>query len=562
MRSAIGSASWLAAAACAALLVPAPAQAQPAPATPHPIAEAVRVNVVNVEVWVTGRDGRPVLDLRPEEFELREDGKPVALTNFLAPAAPVPAAALPIAASTPAALSAPPPEEQQRTLIVFVDDLNLSRVTRLPVLDRLGPFLDEQLRNGDRVVILDFDLNLRQLTPLTSDRSVAAAGLEKLRRVANEGGMVRAQRDRILADTGRGAVLDAGTGGEMARRGLLAEARWSGEEQAYRQEALLRSLQRLVDSLAGMPGRKALLYVSDGISVNPGSDVLAEAGAQFGAAAGAADGVVSQNIRLRLRDVARHANAGRVTFYTINLPTPGGDITAERGGIPSAMNPDVIDAIDRDFSLNQFTSTTGGQRLFNTDMLPRMAMDLDAAYSLGYSPEHFGDGDYHRLAVAVSRPGVSVRCREGYLDKTPEQREADTTGAALFAGGNGNPLEARVVIGTGQPQGRGKVMLPVTVLVPARNLLLAENGAARKGQVSITIAAATAGGARSEVAHRSFPIRVPAERVAPFLQHDVSFEFSLLLDAGAVTIAVTARDDPAELESVVVTSVRGAPAAS
>ena len=534
----------------------------PATPAPRPVTETVRVNVVNVEVWVIGRDGRPVLDMRPEEFVLSEDGAVVPLTNFLAPAAPAgaPALAEPTAAPAAPAVSPPPAEEQQRTLVVFVDDLNLSRVTRSPVLDRLGPFVDQQLRNGYRVVVLDFDLNLRQLTPLTSDRAVAAAGLESLRRIANEGSMVRAQRDRMLADAGRGAVLDVGTAGDAARRGLLDDARWAGEEQSFRQQSLLRSLERVVDSLAGMPGRKALLYVSDGIPVAPGADVIAEAGAQFGVAVAGPDGVVSQDTRAWLRGVSRHANAGRVTFYTINLPTPAGGVTAERGGIPSGVNPDVIDAVDRDYSLNQFTAATGGQRLFNADMLQRMAIDLEAVYSLGYSPGHYGDGAYHRLEVKVRRAGVSVRHREGYLDSTAEKRQEDVTSAALIAGGNGNPLEARVEVGAPEKQGRGKVLPPLTVFVPAGNLVLLENGAMREGRVTVAIAVAKTGGRRSEVARKTFPITVPEEHAAGFLKHDVSFAFELLIEPGDATISVMASDDTAHMESVVVANVDATPA--
>src|SRR5687768_9984832 len=71
-----------------ALLAP-PVRSQPPAPTPQPAAapstgfrEVVDVNVVNLTVRVTGKDGRPVKDLDRADFEIFEDGKPVEIANF------------------------------------------------------------------------------------------------------------------------------------------------------------------------------------------------------------------------------------------------------------------------------------------------------------------------------------------------------------------------------------------------------------------------------------------------------------------------------------------------
>jgi len=70
------------------LLPPLAAAGPPSAASPSPpsgiFAESVDVQVVNVEVYVTDRDGKPVEGLQREDFALREDGKPVTLSNFYA----------------------------------------------------------------------------------------------------------------------------------------------------------------------------------------------------------------------------------------------------------------------------------------------------------------------------------------------------------------------------------------------------------------------------------------------------------------------------------------------
>ena len=66
---------------------PPPAQTAAQPATgvdPGLFFETVSVNVVNVDVYVTDRSGNRVRGLKKEDFELFEDRKQVAITNFYA----------------------------------------------------------------------------------------------------------------------------------------------------------------------------------------------------------------------------------------------------------------------------------------------------------------------------------------------------------------------------------------------------------------------------------------------------------------------------------------------
>lgn len=540
------------------------ATARAAAVTPKPVTEAVRVNVVNVEVFVTGRDGRPVYDLRPEEFELREDGAPAALTNFLAPTPPAASNAARTPPPRPTAAESAPllREERQRTLVVFVDDLNLTPRTRKPVLDRLRSFLAERTAEGYRAVLLSFDRSLRQLTPLTSDPEVLAAALGTLAHAAFEGMLTRAERDDLLREMGRPIAQEGTQAGALDREMLTFQSNSFAQEQLVLNQALMNALVKVVDSLAGVPGGKDVLYVSDGVPLDPGADVLGETGALPGNGEAERDVTGMATLRSELREVVHRANASRITFYTINGGVSSGrDVSAEIA-MTADTDVDSADFFSRDPSLTALAVGTGGLKLPNADALPAVAADLEASYSLGYSPSHYGDGRYHALSVRVKRIGVSVRCREGYLDKTPEKRQEDATSAALFAGGNSNPLEARVQLGSAQKQGRGKVLLPLTVLVPAGRIVLLENGGMCEGQVSVTIAAAKAGSRRSEVARKTFPIRVPSQHVDAFLKHDVTFDFSLIVDSGEVTVSVMARDDVSQVESVVVTDVGAEPAKS
>jgi len=91
---------WPACGAPPALLAkearPAPAAAAKASNGNPGFGEVIEINVINVDVSATDDKGRPVTGLKKGDFELLEDGKPIAISNFetitLASAAGAPAA--------------------------------------------------------------------------------------------------------------------------------------------------------------------------------------------------------------------------------------------------------------------------------------------------------------------------------------------------------------------------------------------------------------------------------------------------------------------------------------
>ena len=81
MRQIPSSATLLVAALAVLLTGPLVAQQ---PSAEEVFVGRVEVNVVNVEVYVTDKDGHPVTGLTREDFELYEDGERVEITNFFA----------------------------------------------------------------------------------------------------------------------------------------------------------------------------------------------------------------------------------------------------------------------------------------------------------------------------------------------------------------------------------------------------------------------------------------------------------------------------------------------
>ncbi|MEM8993199.1 MAG: hypothetical protein AAGF23_00275, partial [Acidobacteriota bacterium] len=117
--------------------------------------ESVDIEVVNIDVWVTDRDGRPVDGLTRDDFLVFRDGDGVPISNFYAVAGGVPVGeALP--RPVDAAGDAPRPLELERLgpaadiapehrlwLIVFIDNYNIDPVERNRVLPGLRRFLGQ-----------------------------------------------------------------------------------------------------------------------------------------------------------------------------------------------------------------------------------------------------------------------------------------------------------------------------------------------------------------------------------------------------------------------------------
>jgi VWFA-related protein len=578
--------------AAVAVLVGAALPAQPKATPQSKVMAAVRVNVVNVEVVVTDSAGKQVLGLAARDFEVLEDGKPAPITNFYASGPAVPAASVPPAATptqeqqTPLP-EAPPAEELALSMVVFVDNANIAYTGRKTVLESVATMLGRVLRPGDRVMVVTYDLSMKERRSFTTDPARAVAALRDAGKEAAEGVMTAAQRQRLLdmmaRDSGIGVAPPSSRGMSSSMPDTFTAQKALENVQSFAQQRFdatrsqLKALGNFVDSLAGLPGRKVVLYISQGITPRPGEDLFIEWENRFPQAAqslqrsgqvGPAQLEASTfSVTSELREVEHRANAGRVTFITVNASSERGmeGLSADTKTMSAQPGLAGMEAMMRAQSLLDFARTTGGRSLVNTpalaDALTAAAEDLHTFYSIGYSPEHFGDGKYHRITVKVKVPGLTVRHREGYLDKPPEQRLMDRTAGALLAesavvsAGSRNPLG--VVVTLGRPTtGQGKTLLmPLTVRVPASRLTLLPQGNMAEGNVSVFFVVKDEQGRSSDPQRVSIPMRVPLDKLDAMLKQDATFTFQLMVREGKQRVAVTLQDDVTEEASTVVAEV-------
>lgn len=528
------------------LAAPVPALAQDVPE--DSFAEEIEVSVVNLEVFVTDRKGEPIPDLRREDFVVREDGRPVEITNFYAEEG-TPEPSTPAAGAAPAARSV----DQRLSLVVFVDDVNLEPQNRNRILGRVRESLAGQLAPGDQVMVVRFLGSLEVVRPFTGDVQQVAADLAALEKLS--GDLRRREETRDTAAF-QAAEAAASMGG------------WEGVEAIIKQYAAaesalvrgsLEALDQVVGWIASLPGRKAILYVSDGIPAIPGEDMYLWASTRSGYQAGRRISMLDSqgfDATKRFREVTSRASRSRVAFYPIE--TMGAHM--ERG---ATLQESRIS--NRQNGLRILAEETGGLAMLNAadpgTALRRMAADLSTYYSIGYRPQRPADDREHKIEVEVRRKGATVRHRRWYKDKRVAEAVADRTSAAMVFGEEENPLGASVEIGEQTPAGDGYVV-PLRVTVPLARLFLESKGGGREGRLRLFVVASGQGRLTPVRETRLITVAVPEAEVASGRLRDYVHEVRIKLEKGSWTVGVGIRDEIATTTSYLRRSFEAGAAAA
>jgi VWFA-related protein len=553
----------------------APATArQPERAAPPPtFGERVEVQVVNVEVWVNGRDGRPVGGLGAADFELLVDGEEVPITNFYSQVGGVPAAApaprddeprdaSPAAAEPSAAPTASAPDRKLHT-VVFVDHANLRAANRARVFDHLRTFLRESLRPADPVSVVSLGDSLVVHSDFLNDPRTIERILDEVQSISARPGGNDLQRRQLLSDLFEGTAMrstEARTAptDEFSSGPQLNFIRAYAQEEYQQAKATLGSLERFVASLGGIPGRKALVYVSEGIPNRPGEELfiawreryrdlrhqrITTLDAEYYREVGHFE------LLEDFRALARRANAAGVTLYAIDAVSDhGADLRSAglSGGVAQEALT-ILEANVRD-PIESAAVATGGLRLQVSprlaEELQRVADDFGTFYNLGFRPTHGPDGKEHRIEVKLRRAGSGrVRHREHYRLKSADESMGEATMAALLYQAGENPLGVRLTPGKEHTRDDGLQVLPVKVEVPMRDVALVPRGETYSTQLAFYVTVKDRAGNPRAVQKIPFHLSVPAAAVETARGQLAAYDLPVVLRPGDGQIAIGVRDE-------------------
>ncbi|HSM12987.1 MAG TPA: VWA domain-containing protein [Thermoanaerobaculia bacterium] len=518
--------------------------------------EVIDVNVVNVDVYVTDKKGNPIHGLSKSDFEVYEDDKPMTITNFYAvregraaaePAAEPGEKAPPaLEARIPGELTVP--EDQRLHLVVYIDNWNIQPHHRNRVFSSIREFLRTSLGPGDRVMLMTFDREPHVRHGFTSDGTTIASALFEIERLSANGSRQESERREVLRD-----IQEA-----EDPNWAITRARMYSESAHNDLQFSIDSIKNTVSSLGGLPGRKAILYVSDGLPLSPGEDLFHAIQEKFPAQSSAVLESRQYDVSRRFQEMIASANANRISFYTIDA---GGlrvstSISAEN---QTAISTGFVDSVhwnNIQSSIRMMAEDTGGIAIVNTNDptkgLAKIAADFENYYSLGYSPAHSGDGRYHEIEVKVRNRDWVVRHRDGYRDKTTDARMSDGVMSSLFYNVESNPMGVTVDRGQESRRDDGYFVVPVEIKIPIGNLVLIPEGDNHVARVRVYIAAMDGESNLSEVRQAPVPIDVPSAELESALGKTWVFSLPVVMRKGPQRLAVGVRDDFGQTSSFAV----------
>ncbi|MCK5375890.1 MAG: VWA domain-containing protein [Acidobacteria bacterium] len=539
--------------------------------------QPLSVPLVNVEVIATDSDGAPIRGLTKSDFEIFEDGEPVAITHFFAADSRAEAPQSAGARST-----VPGSINQDLYLVVYLDDATVDRRLRTSALAHLRQFLDQPIPPNVNTMLVRFDGSLHVESDFSRRPDELIEDLDRIRRtpavnVTRDGEVLIRNMQSTAANPRpevgnppRGpwfpdaypALKEAEEERRRDRFSYLPEIRAFAEASRVRNRASLLALTQFVRYMTGVPGRKVVLWVGS-FEMRAGENLyqtwrdLFPEQARHEAVNPMME-TMRHDLTRDLRDLVEHANSHRVSFYTLGSLAAGVPSSAESNmrifdgtGVPGQQSSQNLHG--RNDALVIMSEFTGGRMLTDgpafDEQLEQVAADLRSYYSLAYTPRAPGDGEYHKITINLRREGVKLRHRLGYRDSGSRDRTADRTLAAALLGVADNPLGIAVECQQEEPRDDRNYLVPVTVQIPIGELVLLPEAERHTAQISIFFVICDEVGRPSEVYERAYPIEIANDQLLAAVGQRADFTIGMLLREGSHRIAVSVRDERSAIES-------------
>lgn len=385
----------------------------------------ISTTLIQLDVTVVDGKGKVVRGLKPEDFEILENGERQKISNFSFISAEKQIgpdiAAQPDAMGVPAPPAAVKMDSVRRTVALVVDDLALSFESVYQTRRALKKFVDEQMQDGDLVAIIRTGAGIGALQQFTADKRLLHAAIERVRwNPIGRGGI------GAFAPIEPTMLEEARAAGDLtvSDEDLEQERNFNNSFDDFRGSTFatgtLGALRYIVEGMGELPGRKSVVLFSDGFR-------LLERDSQGFSGAG---GVLEF-----LRKLVDVANRSSVVFYTID---PRGLVftgftAADRivdtspQAIQRTLSTRSDELIETQAGLRYLAEETGGFAVTNNNDIIgglRKVIEDQSYYLIGYEP----DSDtfdpikrrYNRLEVRVARKDLTVRYRSGFFNVANE----------------------------------------------------------------------------------------------------------------------------------------------
>ena len=267
-------------------------QAPPAPSTDQPpVTFRVEVDYVEVDALVADAQGNLVSDLRAEDFEVLEDGKPQKVSAFSLVNIPIERAVRPLFATRPIEADVQTNDHVEgRIYLMVLDDVHTD-FTRTPrVKAAARRFIEQNFGTNDLAAVV-FTGRGEDAQDFTNDQRLLVRAIDKFQGRKLQGATInKLQNARTNPETGA-----LGPGADQDE-----------QERAFRARNAMTTIRKLSEFMAGVRGRrKAMLLVSEGVDY----DIYEAVGLQ---------GSTATSVLLDTHDAIAAATRGNVSIYAID----------------------------------------------------------------------------------------------------------------------------------------------------------------------------------------------------------------------------------------------------
>jgi len=370
------------------------------------------INFVRVDVIISDGKGNPVLDLKPEEFAVFEDGKPQRVETFsVIKIDPLDQVEGPtngeIRTSVDEEREAARPEV--RLFVILLDDYHVRRGNDMAVRRPLIDFIENQLAPADMVAVM-YPLTPVSDIQFTRSRSRLISAIQNFEgrkfnyTPRNTFEEQYAQYPAATVERIRNQVTMSALKAAAVRMGSLREGRKS---IILVSEGFTSALPpQLQDPNAAFPGmgnpnrRNPTAQTDDRYNMQMMTDMFND-----------------------MREVFSTANRQNTSIYAVDPRGLGAFEYNINEGIGLTQDANNLkSSID---TLHTLANNTDGRAIVNRNDLAagmkQIMRDSSGYYLLGYTSSRAPtDGKFHEIKVTVKRRGVDVRARKGYWALTKE----------------------------------------------------------------------------------------------------------------------------------------------
>jgi VWFA-related protein len=509
---------------------------------------ATTTQLVVEDVLIKGKDGKPVLGLKPTDFTITEDGKPQKISVFEFQTLEEELAGASSGPSKPAAetTTAKPPEKSgvkplttiqiaperagdlkyrnRRLMVMFFD------MTSMPIQDQKRAqaaalkFLQTQITPADLVAIMTFSSDVKVVEDFTDDRDQLAKDIRSL--TIGEGqGFEISNQDDSASDTGAAFQQD------------------DTEFNIFNTDRQLSALETAVKMLGSLNEKKSLVYFASGIQRN-GLDNQAQ-----------------------LRSTINAAIRANVSFYPIDArglvaQAPLGDATKGSPGGQGMYSGNSARSLTGNFQNQQETlytlaADTGGKALLdNNDLsmgIVQAQKDMTSYYIIGYYSSNAAlDGHFRRVKITLNNSALAGKIakldyRQGYyagkqFNKFSESDKERQLAQALVLGDPITDMDIVMELDYFR-LGRDRYFVPLVVKIPGSEIELARHGGAESTRFDFIGEIKDSKGVTVGNVRDNIQVKLKGESAQQLAKTTLEYDTGFTLAPGAYTAKFLAREN-------------------